>query len=88
VFSVRFEICLLKLTLTIDKKCKFILHCRKLGVPYNFEINCTVASNKFWSSMLFQNLVRSRPPRFIRDASLMNLGGRGLDCHKLKKIDN
>jgi hypothetical protein len=25
----------------IDKKCKCILDCGKLGVLYNFEINCT-----------------------------------------------
>jgi hypothetical protein len=30
-----------KLTLIIEKKCKCISHCRKLGVLYNFEINCT-----------------------------------------------
>jgi hypothetical protein len=29
------------MTLNFDKKCKCILHCRKLGVLYNFEINCT-----------------------------------------------
>jgi hypothetical protein len=40
-FSVRFGISLSKLTMIIDKNCKCISHCRKLGVLYNFEINCT-----------------------------------------------
>jgi hypothetical protein len=31
---------------------------RKIGVRESFESKCTVASNKFWSSMSFQNLVR------------------------------
>jgi hypothetical protein len=52
IFSVNLTFTFSKLTMIIDKNCKCISHCRKLGVLYNFEINCTCHDNLIH---IFQN---------------------------------
>jgi hypothetical protein len=54
-FSVRSGILFVK----IDKKCKCILHCRKLGVLCNVEINCTdyIAIFSTFNAFVFHDLL-------------------------------